>query len=212
MTEAKKTNDSQCEVVSTSKFSGGALGLFGVNLITLLCSVITLGIAYPWLVCYKYRWITKHTIISDRQLVFDGRGAQLIGSWIKWIFLIIITLGIYSFWLSIKLLQWTSKHTYCKQSENNPKTSKFDGGVLGLLCIKIVTVIGVALTLGLALPWIICWHQRWETSHTYIEGSKLTFEGKGIKLFGNYIKWFLLTLITLGIYGFWLTVNVLKWN
>lgn len=43
----------------------------------------------------------------------------------------------------------------------------------------------------------------WEAKHTVIEGRKLTFDGKAIELFGNWIKWLLLTIITIGIYGFW---------
>ena len=32
-----------------------------------------------------------------------------------------------------------------------------------------------------------------------------------MQLFGNYIKWFLLTIITLGIYGFWLNIKMKAW-
>ena len=30
-------------------------------------------------------------------------------------------------------------------------------------------------------------------------------------MFGNYIKWFLLTIITLGIYSFWLSIKMQQW-
>jgi len=39
----------------------------------------------------------------------------------------------------------------------------------------------------------------------------LLFDGNGGQLFGNYIKWFLLTIITLGIYSLWLSINRKKW-
>ena len=32
-----------------------------------------------------------------------------------------------------------------------------------------------------------------------------------MQLFGNYIKWLLLTLITFGIYSFWLTIKMKQW-
>lgn len=47
--------------------------------------------------------------------------------------------------------------------------------------------------------------------HTVIDGGQLTFDGTGMQLFGNYIKWFLLTIITLGIYGFWLNIKMKAW-
>lgn len=86
-----------------SKFDGGLLGLIGVNLLTCLVSLITLTIAVPWMVCYKERWISRHTVIDGRRLTFDGSGIQLFGNYIKWLLLTIITIGIYSFWLGIKM-------------------------------------------------------------------------------------------------------------
>jgi uncharacterized membrane protein YjgN (DUF898 family) len=48
-------------------------------------------------------------------------------------------------------------------------------------------------------------------THTLIDGHKLTFDGTGLQLFGNYIKRLLLTIITLGIYAFWLTIKMKQW-
>ena len=94
-----------------SVFTGTLLGLLGVDLATRLLTVLSLGIAYPWLLCWKERWLKEHTYINGRQLAFDGTGAQLIGNWIKWSLLTIITFGIYALWLPIRLEQWTVKHT-----------------------------------------------------------------------------------------------------
>ena len=52
----------------------------------------------------------------------------------------------------------------------------------------------------------------WETKHTVINGKRLSFDGKAIQLFGNWIKWLLLTIITLGIYSFWLRIALKKWK
>ena len=52
----------------------------------------------------------------------------------------------------------------------------------------------------------------WETKHTVIEGRRLTFDGTAIELFGQWIKWFLLTIITLGIYSFWVAISLKKWK
>ena len=95
-----------------SKFTGGLLGLIGVNIVVFFVICITFGIAYPWMCCYKERWVAKHTYIDGAQLTFDGTGGQLFGNYIKWVLLTIITLGIYSFWLNIKLKQWVVKHTH----------------------------------------------------------------------------------------------------
>lgn len=95
-----------------SKFTGGLLGLIGINLLQGLIIGITFGIAAPWAICMKERWLAKHTYIDGRQLVFDGTGGQLFGNYIKWLLLTFITLGIYGFWLDIKMKQWIVKHTH----------------------------------------------------------------------------------------------------
>ena len=94
-----------------SKFTGGLLGLIGVNIVTFLLSVFTLGLGIPAAICFKERWYAKHTYINGKQLVFNGTGGKLFGQYIKWILLSIITFGIYSFWLGIKMKQWVIAQT-----------------------------------------------------------------------------------------------------
>ena len=95
-----------------SKFTGGLLGLIGINLLQALIIGLTFGLAAPWAICMKQRWIARHTVIDGRQLIFDGTGGQLFGNYIKWFLLTLITLGIYGFWLDIKMKQWITKHTH----------------------------------------------------------------------------------------------------
>ena len=95
-----------------SKFTGRLIGLIGITILEILISALTFGLGTPWAVCIKERWLADHTIIDGRQVVFDGTGFQLFGTYIKWLLLTIITLGIYAFWLTIKMKQWVVKHTH----------------------------------------------------------------------------------------------------
>ena len=89
--------------------------------------------------------------------------------------------------------------------------SKFDGGLLGMIGVGIVQGLLTIFTLGLGLPWAVCFKEEWYARHTVIDGQRLHFDGTGGQLFGNYIKWFLLTLITCGIYGLWLSIKMKQW-
>lgn len=89
--------------------------------------------------------------------------------------------------------------------------SKFTGGLLGLIGISILQALIIGFTFGIATPWAICLRESWIAEHTIIDGHRVIFDGTGGQLFGNYIKWFLLTVITLGIYSFWLSINMKKW-
>ena len=89
--------------------------------------------------------------------------------------------------------------------------SKFTGGLLGMIGIGILQALIVIFTLGIATPWAICLKEKWYADHTIIDGEQLTFDGNGMQLFGNYIKWFLLTIVTIGIYAFWLNIKMKAW-
>lgn len=89
--------------------------------------------------------------------------------------------------------------------------SKFTGGLLGVIGIGILQFIICVCTLGFGVPWAVCLKESWYVKHTVIDGNKLTFDGHGGQLFGNYIKWFLLTIITFGIYGLWLGIKMKQW-
>ena len=95
-----------------SYFDGNTFQLIGYRILTAFVCGITLGIAYPWMLCTVQRWETKHTVINGRRLKFTGHGHQLIGKYLLWLFLTLITFGIYGFWLNIKMKQWVVKHTH----------------------------------------------------------------------------------------------------
>ena len=89
--------------------------------------------------------------------------------------------------------------------------SKFNGGLLGLIGINILAALLVLVTLSIGLPWAICMKERWYAKHTVIDGKQLVFDGNGGQLLGQYIKWILLTIITIGIYSLWLGIKMKQW-
>jgi uncharacterized membrane protein YjgN (DUF898 family) len=99
-----------------------------------------------------------------------------------------------------------------RMSNGNEGTSVFDGSVLGNFGTNLAASLLCLITLGIGVPWAVAYRQRWLTSHTIIEGKRLKFDGTGAQLFGKYIIWFLLSIITLGIYAaFFLPVRVQQW-
>jgi len=92
-------------------FDGGAATYIGTFLLAALVTVCTFGIAYPWALCMKQRWIKKHTIVDGRRLRFVAGGMSLFGTWIKWLALSFITAGIYLLWVGPRLQEWIVVHT-----------------------------------------------------------------------------------------------------
>ena len=89
--------------------------------------------------------------------------------------------------------------------------SKFTGTKRGLSWTKFVQMFLSVISLGIAIPWAVCRTERWMAKHTIIDGKQLKFDGTGGALFGQYIKWFLLTCITFGIYGSVVKLRMHQW-
>lgn len=79
--------------------------------------VITLGLAYPWILCMKYESKCKHTVICGKRLKFIGDPKELITHWLLWWFLIIVTFGLYSLVVKVRFEQWTSANTIFEEWE-----------------------------------------------------------------------------------------------
>ncbi|MDO4799439.1 MAG: DUF898 family protein [Bacillota bacterium] len=90
--------------------------------------------------------------------------------------------------------------------------SYFDGGLLELIGIAVLGWFVTVFTFGICFPWALCMLYRWKINHTVIEGRRLRFIGSATGLFVEWIKWFLLCIVTLGIYGFWVGIALEKWK
>ena len=102
--------DEECKK-GESYFDGNTLELIGVNIVSAILTLISFGLLYPFTVCYKLKWISKHSVINKKRLAFEGSAISLWGHYILWYLLLIITLGIFAFWLPIKQLKWQAKNT-----------------------------------------------------------------------------------------------------
>ena len=196
--------------IDKSRFSGNVFSWAGINALVFIGTVFTLGIAFPWLVCLKQRYICAHTYINGRKQYFDGSGIQLIGKFVCWLLLTIVTFGIYAFWLELKVRKWIANHTHYVGVKEG--VSDFEGGILELIGINIASNFLKIITVGIASFWTHCWQERYYCSHTVIDGQRLKFNGTGGQYFGKKILWCILTVITFGIYAFWLALKSKQWT
>ncbi len=94
------------------------------------------------------------------------------------------------------------------------KTTRFtfDGGAGTYVGTAILGFFITLLTLGICYPFALVLKERWRAKHTYIDGQQLVFTGSAVGLFGHWIKWLLLSVITLGIYLFWVAPRLQRWK
>ena len=68
-----------------------------------------------------------------------------------------------------------------------------------------------ALAFEICYPFALVYRERRKAKRSYVDGRQLVFTGSALDLFGNWIKWLLLSIVTLGIYVFWVGPRVQKW-
>lgn len=90
--------------------------------------------------------------------------------------------------------------------------SYFDGGLLSLVAHTILAYLIIGFTLGICTPYALCILYKWKINHTVIDGHRLKFTGSAIDLFGEWLKWLLLTVVTFGIYSWWVGIKLEQWR
>lgn len=88
---------------------------------------------------------------------------------------------------------------------------EFDGGAWSFFWVRFWATFVTVGSAGLLAPWGVSVYQRWRCQHTIIDGVRLRYTGSGWSLFGHYIKWWLLCVVTAGIYSFWLVPRMTRW-
>lgn len=200
-----------------SVFDGSGLELFLINLVGALICLVTIGLASPWVICYRIGWDRRHTVYNGRRLAFNGTGIQLFGKWIVWFLLTIVTCGLYSFVMGLKLEQWILSHTTFADEVSDPNNtdvfpnSGFEGNMFEWIGYNLVMGLASGLTCGIALPWVVCSFNKWYAPNVRISGKRLRFEGSGAELFGQYIIVLLLSIVTCGLYYSWGYVRLRRW-
>lgn len=200
-----------------SVFDGSGLELFIINLVGAFICLVTIGLASPWVICYRIGWDRRHTVYNGRRLAFNGTGMQLFGKWIVWFLLTIVTCGLYSFVMGLKLEQWILSHTTFADEVSDPNNtdvfpnSGFEGNMFEWIGYNLVTALASGLTCGIAVPWVVCSFNKWYAPNVRISGKRLRFEGSGAELFGQYIIVLLLSIVTCGLYYSWGYVRLRRW-
>lgn len=192
-----------------SYFDGKGITLFGLNLLTILLSIITCSLATPWMMCKVMRWKKSHTVINGRRLAFNGTGGSLLGHWLLWELLTVVTCGIYSFFMYVAFRKWEMQHTTYEDEPLSP--GLFDGNSFQYFGYGLLQILLMLITCGLAAPWTITMITKWETRHEVVSGNRLMYDGTALGILGQYIIVFIFSIITLGLYAPWGTVRLNKY-
>lgn len=164
--------------------------------------------------------------LKKYSMFFKGAGSEYFGIVFVNAILSIITLGFYYPWAKARQLTFLYKETYLESSNftfHGTGNEMFKGYIkfLGLMiliyAIGLTVMINVNEVIGILLlyisfisivPLAIHGSLRYRMSKTTWRGIRFGYRGDRGELIKSFFKWILLTFVTLGIYGSWLTVNL----
>ena len=194
--------------------------LFVQLLIGYLLTAVTLGIYGPWFMCKLANFLASKlsygpTRAGALRFQFNGAGGQLFGKMFVGYLLTLITLGIYAPWFMVSMLKWGAENTVGIAEDGSQYQVQFNGTGGQFFVKMLVGYLLTILTVGIYGAWFVCALHKFFASNTTLHQNgqqvgNLDFVGTGGKLFVTFFVGYLLSIVTLGIYAFWLAVKMMK--
>lgn len=203
------------------EYKGTGGGLFAELIVGGILTVCTFGLYSPWFICRLTDFVARQTRLIDNngnsvRFLFVGTGADLFVHLIVGTLLTVCTFGIYGFWFSVNLTRFMIENLTAEDSSGEPIELSFHGTGADLFAQCIIAYVLTILTFGIYAPWMICTLHRFYYDNTRIHSSNgeltLTFRGTGSELFVTFVIGYVLTFLTLGLYSFWLQVELMRFT
>lgn len=166
----------------TIRLHGEGGKYFGILIVNLIFTILTLGLYYPWARAKNFQYLYGETEFAGSRFQFHGTGNEMFKGFIKAIAIVFVLGAVYN--LSI-------------MSKN--------GGII------VIGALVYALGLLTIIPLAIHGGLRYRMSRTSWRGIHLGYRGNLRELFGIWFKGFLLTVLTLGIYGSWFNISLTRY-
>ncbi|MBV8253493.1 MAG: DUF898 domain-containing protein [Chitinophaga sp.] len=160
----------------TLRFKGTGATFFGILILNMLLSVVTLGLYYPWARAKTLQFLYSSTELEGSRFSWNGTGKEMFIGFLK-------VMGIF---LAV-------------------------GAIIGITAWLKVPFIGILVYLAVIIiifPLAIHGANRYHWSRTTWRGIRFGYRGNRNELIKLFIKEMLLTIITIGIYGSWMVINI----
>jgi len=208
------------------RFHGSAMGLFGIQAINALLTLLTLGVFYFWAKTRVRRYVMGETELEGDRFAYHGTGRELLVGFAKGVAVFFIPTALLTILpelyqapaevrSSLRSLLWlvgllvvpvamvgARRYRLSRMSWRGIRFS-FRGSARQFVGIFVVGTILTSLTLGLYYPVFVTQRQAFMVSHAYFGSRKFDFDGRGRDLMKPFLVMILLFLPTLGLSWFW---------
>lgn len=215
-------------------FHGTGGSLFGIHIVNMFLTVITLGTYYFWGKTKVRNYLWSQTDFAGDRFAYHGTGKELLIGFLKavvvfgvpFVGLIILpeflelgeagkgaaTLVFYSMVLVVVPVAMVGarRYRYSRTSWRGIFFS-FRGSVKEFMKIFISGSLLSVITFGLYYPFFETKKHGFMVSHSYFGNQKFEFDGHGRDLFRSYLLTLLLIFPTLGFYWFWFQAKMQRY-
>ncbi|MCB1190523.1 MAG: DUF898 domain-containing protein [Leptospiraceae bacterium] len=228
------------KTINYLKFYGSGGDLFGIFIVNLLLSIVTLGIYSFWGTVKITKYIYENTELLENRFDYHGTGMERFVGFLKAILLFAVGFGIFiglswilSQFLSVDIVNiilgilvyvailsflpiiiiGKERYRLSRSSYRNIRF-QFTGKTLELSKIFLTHGLLSLITLGFYAPWFICKLNEYFAQNSYYGNQNFQFAGNPNDLLKIYLKGFFFTLISFGFYYFWWQASLVRfyWN
>jgi uncharacterized membrane protein YjgN (DUF898 family) len=207
-------------------FHGAGGTLFGIHLVNVLLTLVTLGVYYFWAKTRVRAYVSGQTEIEGDRFAYHGTARELLLGTLKAVLvfglpilllnfirdvldapaLLKVTAGVISgslFFVFFPIAMVGARRYRLSRTSWRGIRFSFRGRVWELIKIFILGSFLTGLTFGLYYPFFLVSRQAFMMSHSYFGSERFEFSGRGRALFGPFVVAILLTLPTLGLCWLW---------
>jgi uncharacterized membrane protein YjgN (DUF898 family) len=212
--------------VRRPSFHGSGGTLFGIHVVNVLLTLVSLGIYYFWGKTKVRGYLSGQTQIEGDRFAYHGTARELLLGTLKAVLVFGLPILLLNFVrdvldvpIPLKVVAnvvsgslvfvffpiamvGARRYRLSRTSWRGIRFS-FRGRVRELIRIFLAGSFLTGLTLGLYYPFFLVSRQRFMISYSYFGSERFDFTGRGRELFGPFLVALLLTLPTLGLCWFW---------
>ncbi|MHA4736496.1 YjgN family protein [Dyadobacter sp. MSC1_007] len=205
-------------------FHGEGAKLFGIYIVNILLTLVTLGLYYPWAKAAMLKYLYEESELEGSRFTFHGTGKEMFIGFIKAIGIFlgiycilllailsknvtIMSLGLLVFYGALLVLIPIAIHGALRYRTSRSSWRGIHFGYRGdrkeFVNMFIVGSLISIFTLGIYSFWFIIELRKYIFKNLRFGSLTFSYEGDGKAFFWLNVKGYFLSLITLGIYSFW---------
>ncbi len=207
-------------------FHGTGGTLFGIHVVNVLFTVLTLGVYYFWGKTRIRRYLFGESAFEGDRFAYHGTAQELLLGFVKafvvfFVPIVVLTVvrdvldvgpvikGAAAVSISLLFLMFLPVAMVGARRYRLSRTSwrgirfSFRGAAFEFVKIFVKGTFLTGLTFGLYYPFFVTRRQAFMIAHSYFGNERFDFDGRGRELFGPYLLSVLLTLPTLGLCWVW---------